>query len=205
MMTQPKSNIITLNEIIGPEDYQYVMQQISSKGLIRPTSAQTITLLDKILQNKDDPVYMDIASKFMNQAAFYLWTATEHISKPNEGIFVFDNIQGEDLSIDQLTQLDSKNGRVRFVSYGFKTKNQSIIEFMNNPLVIAHFGEEAMPIVEKVARYLKFEPFISALLQSEKSERRYCALLLDKTTKGLALHGAGQGTGKDGYAFGIKK
>ena len=94
---------------------------------------------------------------------------------------------------------------MRFVPYGFKIKNQSIKEFINNPLVIAHFGEEAMPIVEKVAEYLKFEPYVSALLESEKSERRYCAVLLDKTTKGLALHGAGLGTGKDGYAFAIKK
>jgi len=194
---------INLGEIVGPEDHQHAMQLITVKGLIRPTSTQIISVLDEAFQNKDDTLCTYIINILKNH---YLWTATEHITKPREGIFVYDNINGEDLNIYQLTQkLDSKNKQVRFVPYGFKTKNQSIKEFFNNQLVIKHFGEEAMPSVEKVANHLKFDPYVSALLESEKPERRYCAILLDKTTRGLALHGAGQGTGKDGYAFAIKK
>jgi len=202
-MRLPGTNIIiTPDDMIGPEDHQHVMQQISDKGLFRPTSAQIIYLLDASFQNKDDPLCKDIIDKLRNK---YLWTATEHTSESNEGIFVYDNIFGIDLSIDQLMQkFDSKDEQVRFTPYGFKTKNQSINEFINNPYVINHFGEKAMPSVERVVKHIGSEPYASALLESEKSERRYCELLLDKITKGFALHGAGKGTGKDGYAFGIK-
>ena len=191
-MTQSKEPVTDVKEIIGPEDYNHVMQAVSNKGLVRPTSAQLISLLNDSYQNAGSTLSADIVDKFEHH---YLWTATEHITLPNQGILIYDNIQGEKLPIDRLVAMhNARNERVRFAPYGFKTKTQSISDFLSNPLVIEHFGEAAMPIVEEIVKRLKFEPYVSALLESEKSERRYCALLLDKTTKGLALHGAGQGT-----------
>jgi len=78
-------------------------------------------------------------------------------------------------------------------------------DFVSNSLVINHFGEDSMKIVEKVVQYIGKPPYVSAKSEITKPERRFCAILTDKNTKGLALHGAGLGTGEEGYSLGIKE
>jgi len=197
-----ESNITIYNyPLFGPNDYQMIMQQIGAGRLLRPTSGQLISLLDVVLQNEDDSWCQNIIDKFKNE---YLWTCTEHITLPNEGIIIYDNINGMNPDTDLRKRCVTDNN-FRFVPFGFKTEYQGLDDYLNNPYVIKHFGENHMGAVERVARRLKSNPYVSALLESQTPERRFCALLQDKKTLGLALHGKGSGTGKEGYSLGIKE
>src|SRR3989344_3644190 len=110
-------------------NYQDVMNQISLDGLLRPTSSQTISLVDLALQNKDELEFKDVLTKFRNN---YFYTSTENLSVPKQGIIVYDNIDGKMPSTgkDLLDMYESKDPRVRLVYYGFETGSQKISDFV---------------------------------------------------------------------------
>ncbi len=185
----------------GPDDYRTVMNQLTQMGLMRPTSAQIINLLDNAFGNLDNLYNKSIEIIFRNQ---YLWTCTECFTIPNEGVLIYDNIYGEDLEKEGLLKRFNLNDKtIRFVKFGFKIKYQSPSEFLSNSFVIQYFTESGMPALESVVKSLKQDAYVSALIETKEPEKRFSALLLDKERKGFALHGAGKGIGREGYAFGF--
>jgi len=189
-------------EIIGPGDYQKTMQEVYLMSLQKPTSSQIISILDKALENSENDLYKKVLDIFINK---YLWTCTEHIFLPEDGVIIYDNLIGKILPFNKLKKFVEKDKNFRFVPFGFKTGNMSLEDFLSNPLVINHFKEDSMKIVEKIAKHFKGEPYASALCYPKQSERKFCAILIDKNTKSFALHGAGLGIGKEGYSLGITK
>ena len=101
----------------------------------------------------------------------------------------------------------SDDKSVRFVTYGFKTESQSVLELSKNPGVIALTGsEENAEKLARVSEYYKSNPYFSAVYNINSSPIR------------IAILGSGGGLGGDrltvgsywansnlGYAFGIKE
>jgi len=188
----------------GPGIYQGVMDQVSLDGLLRPTSAQTISLVDSAFQDENEPEFKDVLTKFKNR---YLWTSTENLSVPKQGIIVYDNINGKmpSTSKELLEMYEAKVPEVRLVPYGFKTGSQSISDFVKNPYVIAQFGEEQMDLVARVAEKFKKIPYVTALQNVDSETKRYTALDSNRDLgRGLDVIGLGRGYNWLGCALGVR-
>lgn len=186
----------------GLGTYQSVMDQVSLDSLLRPTSSQTIPLVDLALQDKDEPELKDVLAKFKNN---YLWASTENLSIPGNRIIVYDNVDGKmpQTSKELLEMYESKDPRVRFVEGSFETESQSISDFVKNPYVIAQFGEEQMDLVAKVAERFKYKPYVNALQNVDREAKRYTALDSDWDGFRLGVDGC-RVDYDDGFAFGVR-
>jgi|SRR3989344_2262997 len=184
----------------GPGTYQGVMDQVSLDGLLRPTSTQTISLVDSALQDENEPEFKDVLTKFKNR---YFWTSTENLSVPKIGIIVYDNIDGKmpSTSKELLEMYESKHPSVRFAPYGFKTGIQDVSDFVKNPYVIAQFGEEQMDLVARVVEKFK-RPYVTALQNFDRETKRYTALYSGWGASGLGVDGGYLDAGV-GDAFGV--
>jgi hypothetical protein len=186
----------------GPGRYLNVMNQISVDGLLRPISAQIISLVYSAQQAEDEPEFNDILTKLKNN---YLWSATENLSIPKIGIIVYDNIDGKmpQTSKELLELSEAKDPRVRLVPYGFKTGSQSISDFIKNPYVIAQFGEEQMDLVARVAKGFKNRPWVDAILDPSRLTKKYTALDSDWGDCRLYVYGDCDDDFDDGFVFGV--
>lgn len=126
-----------------------VKKAIDEKNLLRPTTAQTLSLMNLVLQNPEDEHCKGILQKLKR---YFLWTSTENLYT-SEGIIVYDDIDGKMPSDKKglLKLLEEGNKAVRFVPYGFKRASQSISEFVKNPYVIAQAGELLEEVIINVA------------------------------------------------------
>ena len=187
----------------GPGTYQGVMNQVSLDGLLRPTSAQTISLVDSALQGKNEPEFRGVLTKFKDR---YLWSATESLSIPKRGIIVYDNINGKmsSTSKELLEMYEAKVPEVRLVSYGFKTESQSISDFVKNPYVIAQFGEEQMDLVARVAEKFKLKPEVTALQNVDRKTKRHTAFYASWSDRRLYVDGDYHDNYRVGCAFGVR-
>ena len=172
-----REGIVTfVTPLVGPDYHQKVMSEIDSKSLVRPTTAQTLSLLDIALQNPDEPHCAELLNRFRNH---YLWTATESLSIPR-GVFVYDNIRGDmPSSSSELVKLfDNGDERVRFVERGFGTGDMKISEFLDHPYLRAQVGsEEMIPVVERVAKAVNQNmAYVWGLDNANKDTKRLSAL-----------------------------
>ena len=192
-----------LHPAIGPGTYNNVMGQVTKDELLRPTSSQTLSLVDLAYQNRDSPYIKDVADLFIKK---YLWSATENLSILKNGIIVYDNINGEmpQTSKKLLEMYESKDQRVRLVPYGFKTGSQEVSDFVRNPYVIAQFGEGQMDLVARVAERFKLKPWVNAVQNVDRETKRYTALGSLWGGGRLCVDGAYHGGDDDGYAFGVR-
>ena len=112
----------------GPGTYQKVMSKISEGKLLRPTTAQTFSLIDFVLNNLDDEQCKDIVSKVKNNR---LWTSTENLWGKEE-VILYDNVDGNMPSDREslLKRMRDGDTAVRVVPYGFKTGRQSVSELI---------------------------------------------------------------------------
>jgi len=191
--------------MVGPSYFNKVMTAIDQEKLARPTTAQTLSLVDLALKNKDDEHCQDLLSKFRNN---YFWTATENLWTPEE-VIVYDNVDGK-MPTDRKSLLKRhKDGdkAVRVVPYGFKTEAQSVDELMVNPYVIAQIGDKEMiEVVQRVASEVSSrKPYVLALNKPSSDDHRYTALYSDCIDGWLFLDGYCVVADRDGYASGIVK
>lgn len=160
--------------LIGPGSHAEVMHEIDKQGLLRPTTAQIISLLDLALQNQDESHCAEFIQKF-KKASYnqgYLWSATETSTLLGRYL-VYDNIDGkmpsEGKTLDRMCQEgDQKVRRVKLdFEYGSFSLNHgylSLDNFFKHPVVLAHVGRKMIPTVEKVVRKLNSDkPKDSAL------------------------------------------
>lgn len=199
-----------LNEVLafalpmaGPGYFNNVMAFIDQEKLARPTTAQTLSLVDLALKNKDDEHCKDILSKFRSN---YFWTATENLWTP-DGVIVYDNVDGK-MPTDKATLLKRhKDGdkAVRVVPYGFKTESQSVDELMVNPYVIAQVGDKDMiEVVQRVASGVSSrKPYVWALNKPSSDDHRYTALDSYGDVGRFSLYGFGDGN-FNGCASGVR-
>lgn len=202
--------IITLEGIItfglplvGPDCYQEVMGKISQEGMLRPTTAQTFSLIDWALRNPDEEHCKDILFKLRND--YWLWTSTKRLYTPNE-VIVYDDVDGNMPSDKKsLKRFKDRDTSIRVVPYGFKTKSQSISELVKNPYIIAQVGNKdfAEDVVARVAEKISGNnPYVWALDPVNKDTKIYSALF---SCYGSGLYVGGCHGEWGGYASGVCK
>jgi hypothetical protein len=185
----------------GPNYHNDVMKSIDSQKLIRPTTAQTLSLVDIAQQNPDEPHCAAILDKFRKN---YLRTATENVSFP-DGALVYDNVDGKMPSNRSalLELAQAGDSRVRFVESGFKTGWMSLDDALTNPYVIAQLGGvDMLPVFERIAKRINDkDAYVFGLSGTEQDTKRYTAVLgyYDR----LNLDGDCDGNGRLGFASGV--
>lgn len=192
-----KTFIYPLN---GPGYHSALMQRIDEQELIRPTTAQVLSLVDLAQYNSDEPHCKNILKIFKDD---YLWTATESLSFP-EGVIVYDNIDGKmPTSRSALLELaNSKDARVRLVEPGFKIGWMPIKDALENSYTIAQIGEEMLPVFERIAKRLDDKKaFVAGLSGTKVDAKRYTAVI--DSDGWLYLGGDFRGDGRGGYASGV--
>ena len=173
----------------GPNYFNGVMSAIDADKGLRPTIAQTFSLVDLTLQNPEDEHCKNILSKFRNN---YFLTATENLWGKDD-VIVYDNVDGKMPSDRKSLIKRHKDGdkAVRIVPYGFQTETQSVDELLKNPYVIAQVGDKNMfeavkRVVEGVS---KDKPYVWALGPQNSDVKRYTSLSSDWTGGRLVLDG----------------
>jgi hypothetical protein len=191
----------------GNGPYGAVMATINSERLARPTTAQTLSLVDLALKNKDDEHCEDILTKFRNQ---HFWSATENLWG-KEDVVIYDNVDGKMPSdrASLIKRMKAGDKAVRVVPYGFETGSQSVTDFVKNPYVLAQVGNNkdfAEDVVARVASGLsKVKPYLWALGPQNSDIKRYTALYSDYCSGGLVLVGSYfVGDSGNGYASGVR-
>ena len=164
--------------LTGIYTFQRAMDRIDLEKLARPTTAQTFSLLDLVLQNQDNKYCEDILIKFGSQ---YFWSATETLWGKEDAI-VYDNVDGK-MPTDRKTLMEmakDKDKRVRIVPYGFKIQSQTVDEFVSNPYIIAQVEgkkEFAEDVVRRITSRLKNKAFIWALGPQNCDAKKYTSLV----------------------------
>ena len=198
-----KDGIITfVYPLKGPNYHSNVMSEIDSDSLFRPTTAQTFSLVDLAIQNKNEAHCAEVLNRFKNN---YLWTSTESLSVP-AGVIVYDNVDGKmpANSKDLLEKLSAGDSSVRFVPKGFKTGAMPISEFLKHPYTIAQVGEDMLETIERVAKYYhKKEAYVFGLDNAVSDTKRFTALGSIWLGCGLDLDGSCRDDGRNGFAFGV--
>jgi|APSaa5957512622_1039677.scaffolds.fasta_scaffold31612_2 hypothetical protein len=192
--------ITFVQPLVGPNYHAEVMGSIDSQGLLRPTTAQTLSLVDLAMQNPDEAHCKEILERFRKN---YLWTSTESLSFP-EGVIVYDNVDGKMPSTSkELMKLADKNDpRARFVQRGFKTGEMRISEFLEHPYTVAQVGEDMLPVVQRVAEQLnKKYAYIYGLDEASQDTKRFTAVYV--YVDRLLLCGDYRGGGRVGCASGV--
>ena len=192
--------------LVGSDNYQKVMGKISKEGMLRPTTAQTFSLIDLALQNPNEEHCKDILSKLSRN---WLWTSTENLYTPNE-IIVYDNVDGNMPSGKESLLKRFKDGdkAIRVVPYGFKRESQSVSELAKNPYVIAQVGDKgfAEDVVARVAeRISRKEPYVWALNHTNEDVKKYTALYSGWVDGRLLLIVDYHGDSGNGFASGVCK
>lgn len=187
----------------GPNYFKEVMAVIDKDKGLRPTTGQTISLIDVALKNQDEEYCEDILSEFRNN---YFWTATENLWGKDD-VIVYDNVDGKMPSDrESLIQMHKDGDKaVRIVPYGFKTGQQSIDELLKNEYVIAQVGDkDLLDSVKRVAkRVSKDKPYVWKFGSIKEDAKRYTTLYSDRDDNGL--HFVGDYVGYDnGYASQVR-
>ncbi len=188
----------------SPNYFKNVMGAIDEDKKLRPTTAQTLSLVDLALQNPDEEHCKDILSKFKDN---YFWASTENLWG-KEDVIVYDNADGKMPSDRKSLIKRRKDGdeAVRIVPYGFKTGSQSVDELLENSYVIAQIGNKDMlDVVKRVAeRISKNNPYVWALDSTREDVERYTALCSYWDGDRLVLYGDYVDYYRDGFASGVR-
>ncbi len=188
----------------GPNYFKDIMGAIDQDKRLRPTTAQTLSLVDLALQNPDEEHCEEILSKFKKQ---YFWTSTENLWG-KEDVIVYDNPDGTMPSDRKSLIKRHKDGdkAVRIVPYGFRTGRQSVDELLKNPYVIAQIGnKEILDVVKRVAEGIsENEPHLWALNPTQEDVKRYTALYSYWYDDRFSLNGSCGDYSRDGYASGVR-
>lgn len=184
----------------GPDYFEGVMAVIDKDKGLRPTTAQTLSLVDLALQNIGEEHCKDILNKFRNN---WFWTATENLWGKND-VIVYDNVDGKMPSSGKSLRKMHRDGNeaIRIVPYGFETEDQSVAELLKNPYVIAQVGDKDMlDVVKRVAEGInKNKPYVWAGGPQEK----YTALGSDWAYGGLGFGSGCWGYNDSGYASQVR-
>lgn len=170
----------------GPQAYHKISEQIDGAGLLRPTFAETVSLVYSVIQNQKGQYARQVLD-ILNHHWF--WGFNDIVYKPREGAFISD-----------------RNRKNIHVPFGFRTGKQSVEELVKNPFVIAIAeGKEGVEKLVKIAKTFKDEPSIFGLKEVESIELRVAGIdaYNDPNFQGLNISGDLLLRRGDGYAFGL--
>ncbi len=169
----------------GPLNYNAVGKKIDKARLLRPTFAETVSLVYSATQNQDNKYAQQVLDILKNS---WFWGFNGIIYKPKEGAFISD-----------------RNRKDIHVPFGFKTGENSLEEFVKNPFVLALVeGEEGAEKLGKIAKSLKLIPHVWSFYKVSSTEKRVARLSSDGDDR-LDVDGGSFDVNCDGCAFGRKK
>ncbi len=198
--------------IYGPKSKLNGVTIIDDQNLLRPTTAQLLSLFNVAIKNKDDCYCRDIIQKLSEN---YYWSSTETLF--GEKIIVYDNIDGTmDCNEENLLKLyNQKIPKVRLVEKKELKGKQTLSKIIEDPYVIAQLGGDNL-FVEKIIPTLlenfnlNTESFkvLSNMPKSMSlisSEIRHTIIHYSPSSKNLHLTGNIRPENKFGYLMGIIK
>jgi len=155
----------------GPSTYDAVGKEIDSAGLLRPTFAETVSLVYSAAQNQCNK-YAKQVIDILNNRWFWGFNAIRY--EPKEGAFISD-----------------RNRKDVYVPFGFKTGEQSLDELVKNPFVLALAeSEEGAEKLAKIVKSQKKIPYVWSYEGVDSTQNRVSA-----------LNSGGNGLYVDGYCY----
>src|SRR3989338_2626200 len=143
-------------------NYANTQRVIEEAGFLPPTMAQTASLVHAAFSSED--IYSKEIKKLLEDR--YLWAYTGTLTVPNKGLYIQDHqpiVNGmPNISSDDLERR-VKEGKLRFVPFGFKTGEMSPSDLAENPYVQALAGQEGAEKLAKVAEKYESNPFLWVL------------------------------------------
>jgi len=169
----------------GPSTYNAVGKEIDNAGILRPTFAETVSLVYSATQNSDNK-YAKQVLNILTDRWFWGFNTIRH--EPNEGAFISD-----------------RNRKDIYVPFGFKTGENSLEEFVKNPFVLALAeGEEGAEKLVKIAKSQKRTPYVWSFEGVGSTANRVSALYSDGFV-GLVVDGCNYDCSDGGCAFGVSE
>ena len=189
----------------GPNTFAKVGEQINSQNLIRPTMAQTASLVYSAWQNPEEKYSAEIIKVLKSR---WLW-AFNGLLYTSKGVYIQDLPKTENgrvsLSLSELEKkLKQGDPSVRFVPNGYKTGEQSSSDLAKNPFVIDLAGKEGAEKLAEVSDKYKNKPYVYALTNVKGQESRVAALGGSWGFGGLDVVG-GFGDFGSGHALGVSR
>ena len=133
--------------------YSSVGRQIDLGGLIKPTMAETASLIDDQFL---------ILNNLIREVGLLVFTETLYVSN---GVYIQDRpdfLRFMDES-DLIKRLERNDSSVRFVPFGFKIGEMTCSELAKNPFVIGLSGEEgAQKLAEVSGKYEDGGPYLKS-------------------------------------------
>lgn len=193
---------------------QDVANEIDEKGLRRPNSPETASLVYDAFQNSKGKYESEIVNILENYwfreftGNLYLPESNEEI---NNGVIIDNSPKLEDGKIfvinyknNLIKKLHENDPNVKFVPFGFKTGGQSLIELKKNPYIIARYGEEGAEKIAEVASKYKLNPNLQSFIHPiNKEEIRLSALYSYFGDSSLKIDGINWNIDRLGHSFGI--
>ncbi len=189
-------------------EYRDVKDLIQEEGLQTPTMSQTASLVHEAF-NSDDNKYSQGIKKIMKDAC--LWGFTGNLYIPNKGVYIQDNPEIRDGRVvmdesELVAKLEADDETVRFVPFGYETKNMSASELAKNPYLVALAGEEGADKLAEVAGKHKKIPYLWSFKSVDRPTTRVSRLSSDEGfLYRLVVSGVHFGGDINGYAFGVSK
>ncbi|MBS3065815.1 hypothetical protein J4229_02090 [Candidatus Pacearchaeota archaeon] len=169
----------------GPSIYNVVGEQIDNARLLRPTFAETVSLVYSATRNQDNKYARQVLN-ILNKKWF--WGFNDIVYKPKEGVFISD-----------------RNRKEVHVPFGFQTGEHSIDELVKNPFVLALTeGEEGAEKVGKIAKSQKRTPYVWSF-DRVNSKTSSVAGLVSNWNGRLSVVGCDLNGDYDGCAFGVSE
>jgi len=174
-----KKNLTFLHTTYGPDTYSIIKTQIREDKLSVPTMAETASLVYSAfnLNNKFSHEIIDVMEHK------WLWTFTGTLFTP-KGAYIQDDpeIRKEMPYMEEsdlINRLENNDPAVRFVPFGYKTKEMSSYDFAKNKYVIGLAGEEGAEKLAEVADKYNDWPYLWCYKSVSKSVTKVSLLGAD--------------------------
>jgi len=146
----------------GPGKITDVMDRIDGEGLMRPSARHNLFLFDAALRNPSIAPLAQVLGTYSGrkEQPFCLWNSTINISNSSTVYVLEDNLEqfffgrntSEVLHRSLLDSSDPDDSKMRAVKGIFPGGELGLEDWLNHPLVVAHFGRDTLPILERVAK-----------------------------------------------------
>jgi len=190
--------------------YGKVAELIDSEGLKRPTSPELASLVYDAWKNPKGEGESEIL-KILKNNWFWEFTGNFYLPKSNEevnnGVIIVYNpdIKNGVLSMDKsslIKRLNENDSDVKFVPFGYRTKNQTPNELEKNSYIIARYGEEGAEKMAEVSSKYKVNPYLFSFKSVDEERQRMSALYYSWVGDGLDVVGSWNGD-DGGHSFGV--
>ncbi|MDP1695576.1 MAG: hypothetical protein Q8L29_01530 [archaeon] len=190
----------------GPNTYVKVGEQIESQNLRKPTFAEITSLVHSAHQNLDNKYSEEIVHILKKG---YFWGFNGILYVQNEGAYIQDlpEIKNGRVSMDKsqlVKRLEANDSSVRFVPFGFRTEEQSLIDIAKNKFVIALAGEGGADKLAEIAEKFSKKLYVWSFNEVQ-GEITNVPALGDYIGDWLGLGGLDCDGCVGGYAFGVSE